>query len=150
MLDDYSSSVASELFADFPEWQEFAREENYENGAGYLVIEVPAPIVSQASEGISIMTYNTEVTVSFDYYHSHFETWRSTQPDNDFWSAFPFIRDLINDSIAVASWWNGDQLLGACEARNGQLPDKWRPQEYTLIRVRSWNGTHSEDRPFIK
>lgn len=150
MLDDYSSSVARELFADFPEWQQYAREENTEDGVGYLVIEVPAPTASQASEGISVMTYNTEVTVSFDYYHSHFETWRSTTPDDEFWSALPFVKSLLNDAIAVASWWDGDQLLGACQAIDGQLPDKWLPKEFTLIRVRSWNGTHSEDRPFIK
>lgn len=150
MLDDYSSSVASELFADFPEWQQFAREESNENGAGYLVIEVPAPNASQVSQGLVITTCDAEVTVYFDSYHSHFETWRPATPVDDFWSALPFVQGLLNESIAVASWWNGDQWLGSCQARDGQLPDKWHPHKYTLIRVRSWNGTHSEDRPFIK
>ena len=140
-MDDFSASVADEIFADFPEWRIFGKEEVATDGSHYLVVDVPSPKEADTPDGLVISTYDGEITVSFDFYHSHFDQWRPSEPDDGYGSALELVQSILNESVAISSWWNGDQWLGSGRVINGELREV--SFEYTRIRVRSWRGRHN-------
>jgi len=145
-MNQFSATVAEEIFASYPEWRSRAREEDAQDGSTYLYIEVPAPAAADTTHGLEINTDNEEVTVSFDFYHSHFDRWKVQQPGFEHQAALPFVQALLSESVAVASWWQGEQWCGSCQLAAGEEPELTVAQEFNRIRVRSWQGSRNEDR----
>ncbi len=141
-MDEFSAAIAEELFADFPEWRIFAQELKADDGSQYLVVEVPSPKEADTPNGILITTNDTEITVSFDGYHSHFRHWRTTEPADYYRAAYVFVRSILNESVAIASCWNGERCLGASQVINGELFHMHF--NFSRIRVRSWRGRHNK------
>ena len=140
IMDEFSSRIAGELFEDFPEWRLFSREG--QDGEGrFLVVEVPAPDEADTLHGLRVTTNDHEVTVTFDFYHSHFGNWRPIVQDEEDGSAIGFVRSILNESVAVASWWKDERCLGSCQVINGELSEMF--PEFTRCRVRSWRGLYN-------
>ncbi len=102
-MNNFSTSAAAEIFASYPEWRTYAREETHE-GTTYLVVEVPAPSVANVEHGLRIDTYNDEITVCFDFLHYHFYTWNVPEPGFESEAALPFVQGILSESVGVASW----------------------------------------------
>jgi hypothetical protein len=137
------------LFAAFPGWRRFARTETAEDGGAYTVIEVPAPVAAKVEHGLFIDTSNQEVTVGFDFYHSHFDDWVGDVDCVGTQAALEFIKQVISERVAVVSWWNDDTWCGSVQIEAGTTPEvpSWAaPGSYNRIRIRSWKGSYNVDR----
>lgn len=146
-LDDFSRSVAEQLFAQFPSWRELAQIEHADDGAGYLLLEVAAPADASAAYGLTVTTDNAEVTVGFDYYHGHFfgQVGDGERFGTDY--ALHFLSQLLNEEVAVVSWWLAGNLVAFSTIENGKaLMDDALVGKYDRERVRSWKGTLNADR----
>lgn len=142
LLDEFSNSIAEELFADFPKWRTFASAEDAGDGSYFLVVDVPSPKEADTPDGLVIDTNGGEVTVAFDYYHSHFDNWRPIDPADGYGSALELVRSILNESVAIVTWFDGEKCLGSGQVHNGELPEV--TFAFTRIRVRSWRGLHNE------
>ena len=109
------------------------------------MIEPPTPTSANVEHGLRIDTYNDEITVSFDAYHSHFDTW-DAEPGYEHVAALPFVRALLTEQIGIASWWHEDQWKGSSQLQRGERPAEEFVDGYNRIRVRSWQGALNEDR----
>lgn len=139
---------AAELWAAFPEWKELARVETDDSGNQYLLIEVKSPAATCIGQGLVIDTSNDEITVSFDHYHSHFDEWLGDGDQIGTLAALEFIKQLVNERVAVASWWEGEQWRGSTQIETGSPVENpsWIDTGADLrLRVRSWNGTYNAD-----
>lgn len=145
-MNQFSANIAEEIFANYPEWRSFAREEKSKNEGTYLYVEIQAPTAANTVHGLCISTDNDEVTVSFDFYHSHFEHWAVREAGFEYEAALPFVQALLSESVAVASWWQGEQWCGSCQVEAGEQPELTVVREFNRIRVRSWLGKRNEDR----
>ncbi len=146
-MNAFSTDTAKEIFASYPEWKAYARQEKDEDGSAYLFIEIPAPQPADTDHGLTISTYDNEITVSFDFYHSHFDSWRDRGQAYGEYAALPFVQELLSETTAVASWWDGERWCGSRPVSQGEGLTMSHIQPFTRIRVRSWNGTRNEDRP---
>jgi hypothetical protein len=145
-MNQFSAEVAEEIFASYPEWKPFARVEESSDGTMYLYVEVPSPALAQVEHGLTINTDNEEVTVSFDFYHSHFDSWKVREPDFEHQAALLFVQAVLSEEVAVASWWQGQEWRGSCQVFAGESPTPGVTQDFNRIRVRSWRGKRNEDR----
>ncbi len=146
-LDDFSRSVAERLFVQFPDWRELAQIERAEDGTSYLLLEVAAPTDASAACGLTVTTDNGEVTVGFDYYHGHFfgQIGDGEHFGTDY--ALHFMSRLLNEEIAVVSWWLAGNLVAFSTIENGKaLMDDDLVGKHDQERVRSWKGTLNADR----
>lgn len=144
-LDEFSGAFAEALFTVYPKWVGYARVDIAEDGeTPDLVVEVPSPSSQNGSPTLLVYTEDREVTVSFAYYHSHFD-WPPDDPDMTR-NALAFIAAILNEEIGAASGWNGDKWAGSWLVRKGEpiAPPKNMPT-MELIRVRSWQGTLNHD-----
>jgi len=142
----FATGVAAEIHADFPEWQAYSREEKADDGRTYLLVSVPAPADGNTAHGLMTSTDNEVVTVSFDFYHSHFDQWSVREAGYEHEAALPFVRALLSEEVGAASWWNGKQWVGSCQARAGEPVEMPIAKDYTHVRVRSWRGKLNADR----
>jgi hypothetical protein len=145
-MNEFSTTIAEEIFASYPEWRTRAREEDAQDGSTYLYIEVPTPAAANTTHGLEINTDNEEVTVTFDFYHSHFERWKVQESGFEHEASPPFVQALLSESVAVASWWQGEQWRGSCQLAVGEEPELTVAEEFNRIRVRSWQGNRNDDR----
>ena len=142
----FATAVAAEIHASFPEWQAYSREEEADDGSTYLLVSVPAPADANTVHGLTISTDNEEVTVSFDFYHSHFDQWSVRRVGYEHEAALPFVQALFREGVGAASWWNGKQWVGSCQVQAGEPAQMPVAKEYTHVRVRSWRGKLNADR----
>jgi hypothetical protein len=128
----------------FPDWRPHMRVESGADGSSYFVVEVNPPAVAAVHRGLSIHTDNEEVTVGFDYYHSHFESMLGDGEAGEA-GAVELVQRIIDERIVVVSWWLDDQWKGSQQVEAGARPSAEFVTQYTLIRIRSWNGTFNAD-----
>ena len=145
-MDPFSLATANEIFAAFPEWRSFAREERADDGSTFLVVEVLPPDEANVERGLVIDTSNREVTVVFDCFHSHFERWRGDGDHFGAQAALEFVEGIINERVAVVSWWQGAVWRGSSLLAAGAAPKppSWQA-ESDHVRVRSWKGSLNVD-----
>ena len=141
----FATLAAEEIFATFPEWRLHSRDEQAEDGSKYVFVDVPAPAEANTSHGLTINTVNEEITVSFDFYHSHFDRWNVREAGYEYEAALPFVQSLLEEVVAVASWWNEDKWAGSCQVLAGEAPLMPVVKDYSHVRVRSWHGTLNAD-----
>ena len=144
-MDLHSLDAASKLFDMFPEWRSLARAGKAEDGSEFLVIDVVAPPQANVEYGLSVDTAGGEVTVGFDYYHAHFDQWVGDGENIGTRAAVAFIRQIVSEEVAVASWWKGAEWKGSITVPAGALPEKSWTTDFDRIRVRSWRGTLNAD-----
>jgi hypothetical protein len=144
-LDEFSGSFAQALFAVHPGWTRYARVEIADNGeTPDLVVEVPSPVSADVTEKLVVTTEDTEITISFVSYHSHFG-WPVDDPD---WSINPlsFIAAILNEDVAAVSGWNGDKWAGSwLIERDEKITPPNNCPAMATIRVRSWCGSLDQD-----
>lgn len=144
-MDDFSQKTADQLFARFPEWRKFARVEKSDDGRTFLIVEVPAPSEANVEHGLIIDTAGAEVTVSFDAYHCHFDSWTGDGDHFGTTAAGYFVEQLVTERIAVVSWWNDETWRGSGQVEAGAPSGKPFGQDFNRTRVRSWKGTLNAD-----
>jgi hypothetical protein len=145
-LDAFSLKAKRELLAAFPEWSALVREERGTDGNSYLVIQVAPPQEADVEHGLHIHTDNSEVTVAFDCYHSHFD---SCTGDGDHFctlAAISFVQQLLSERIAVVSWWLNETWRGSAQIQAGTEPEASFVSDFNRVRIRSWRGTFNADR----
>lgn len=147
-LDEFSKSFAERLLATYPEWLLFAKACRSAGGDhDHLVVEVPPPEGADAASPLRIDTANGEVTVEFDYYHTHFDWPPDTLP-LALRAADPmaFIAAILSEEVAVASGWEGGVWLGSwLVEEQANLALDGALGRVTHIRVRSWRGAWNID-----
>jgi hypothetical protein len=144
-MDRFSEQAAEEFLAVFPEWRQFARTEQRGDGDSYFVLEVDPPAQAAVDHGLLVHTDNEEVTVGFDFYHSHFDSAIGDGEHFGTAAAVEFVRQIIMERVAVASWWLDDAWKGSSQIEAGAQPTDSFAKEYNRIRVRSWKGTFNAD-----
>lgn len=133
-LNEYSKSVAEEIYADYPEWMDLASCVNQ-----ILIITIESPDAPTPRQLI-IRTDNDEITVAFDpYYHSHFDCWSCEKHEefNLILDAKSFSDALMNEEIVI--YWktkDGSHIFGGdvLQRELGDLEVDW-------TYVVSWRGT---------
>ncbi len=144
-MDDFSSRIRRELLDSHPEWQQFCAEERWKDSEPYLVVTVPAPEEANTTLPLRISTWDGEVTVDFDYYHTHFDRWQPHEGDTKHQSALLYVRELLAERIAVASWWQGELCKVCAQLEPGAPLQPPLMVPFSKIRVRSWYGAHNSD-----
>jgi hypothetical protein len=145
-MDRFSAQFAEELLAAFPEWRPFAREEQRDNGSSYFLLEIDPRVQASVDHGLRIHTDNEEVTVGFDFYHSHFDSSVGDGENFGAAAAIEFARQIVSERIAVFSWWLDKSWKGSGQIEAGAQPTASFAMEYNRLRVRSWKGTFNADR----
>lgn len=144
-MSPFSSRIRDEILAAFPEWKVFATSETYNGSPPYLVVTVPAPPEARTDLPLRISTWDEEVTVDFDYYHTHFDRWNPLDGDDRNKSAFIYVKAILDEQIAAASWWQGDHCKVCSQIEPGASLNPSFNIAYSKVRVRSWRGSHAAD-----
>jgi hypothetical protein len=153
-LDDYSQRFADVLFQTFPEWKEFlcVQSENDSDDDGYLLVQVPAPVKGLIPSSLlpdykDFLTIDTdgEITVGFDFYHTHFDMFSGTNEAEEFKQAVELIQSIVEEKICPVVILNGNEWCGSTSVDAGEKPDlsNWQnlnPSSQEVY-VRSWRGT---------
>jgi hypothetical protein len=156
-LNEYSQHFAEVLFEAFPDWKQFSSVGNAKESdeAGFLVVKVPAPAKGLLpskfipdDEDFLTIDSNGEITVDFDYWHSHFDKFSHFSEAENFADALETIKSIVDEKICVVvvlsdGAWCGSSSIGA-----GEKPDlsRWHFTEPFSgeVFVRSWRGTYNQ------
>ncbi len=155
-LDSYSRRFADLLFGEFPEWRQFAsvRKATDAEDEGFLVVTVPAPaqglivsgLVEEQGDFLWVDSAG-EITVGFDYHHTHFDNFGHQTEAQNFANAVRFIRSIVEEEVCVAAVFDGGSFCGSTTVAAGETPDlsgwAWLPQSCQDVYVRSWRGAHN-------
>lgn len=126
-LDEYSANFSKALYSRFPEYKEYEELKEYDGyNEAYLLIQVPSPFDKDTILWIS--TFSDEITIGFDWYHTHFSC--SETDEEDFELAINHIEEIVQDKIAIVvikknGEWNRSYII-----------------ENETIEIKSWNGQH--------
>lgn len=141
-LEEFDRTVAKAAFAAFPDWICLAKVEEAD-GERAFVLSVEPPS-HNAIYPLRIDTFGGEVTVSFEYYHTHFNEFLDGT-DQD---ALTFINKIISGSYAAVSYWRDDEWCGSTLLEGTCLPSSNEEYPYAN-RIRSWTGSLDRDVPCI-
>ncbi len=144
-MSPFSLRIREEVLGTFPEWAPYVTEETWKDSEPYLVLIVPALRGANTELPLRISTWDEEVTVDFDYYHTHFERWTANPGDTRHQSGLMYVQELMAEKLAVASWWQGSHCKVCGQVEPGGSLKPSLHIAYTHVRVRSWNGTHNVD-----
>ena len=145
-MSDFSTKACEQLFARYPSWRQYAKSEREADGKPFVRLEVPAPAAANARSGLVVSTANEEVTVEFDYYHSHFDDMVGNGINVGTEAALDLIEQLLTEKVAAVSWWHDEDWRGSTLIDAGEKP---QPNDFTRpfnrVRIRSWKGTLNAD-----
>lgn len=145
-MNNFSTKSAEQLFAKYPDWRKYAKFDNEADGKPFIRLEVPSPVAASSTGGLILSTANEEVTVEFDYYHSHFDDMVGDGENFGTEAALAFIDQILREEVAVVSWWNGDDWRGSSTIEAGEFPIASQAMNpFSRTRVRSWKGTLDAD-----
>ncbi|MBD2122329.1 hypothetical protein [Trichocoleus sp. FACHB-262] len=125
-LNDYSQRFARVLFQAFPQWEPFSTVavENEQETEGYLGVKVPAPVsglppseLVEHHDDFLFIDTDGEVTVSYDYYHCHFDRYSDVPEEQGFHEAIEFILALVKEEICIVVGMNRGQWCGSRRLR---------------------------------
>ena len=135
-LDEYSVNFSKMLYSIFPRFKQYEEIKEYdEYSEAYLLIEVQS---SSNSENILwISTYDEEITVGFDWYHTHFGY--SEIDEDDFKLAIDLIKEIVEEKMAIAVIKKKDSWIRSYIIKNNELPEINKDE---TIEIKSWNGTY--------
>lgn len=139
-LNEFDRQVAQAVGEAFPNWIGLAKAEE-SNGERAFVLEVEPPS-HNLSYPLRIETFGGEVTVLFEYYHSHFDDFC----DGSNKDALTLVRTLVSSDHAVVSYWRDDQWCCSMLVKENEIPMSNDEHPYAdRIRVRSWSGALDKD-----
>jgi hypothetical protein len=115
------------------------------DASGYMTTLLPSS-GTDVAYGLWIEELDDEVTIGFDYSHSHYE-W-PPQPRNSvnsiWWNPSSLLEAILAEKIVAHSGWkDGELRVGAFDGPESR-PDFSVPNLQRL-RVRSWLGTFNRD-----
>ncbi len=155
-LDDYSQRFADVLFAAFPNWKEFLSVQSLNDSVeeSSLLVKVPAPakglltndLIPDSKDFLTIDSCG-EITIGFDYYHTHFDMFSDTNETEEFNQAVEFVHTIIEEKLCVVVVLNGHQWCGSTAVNAGERPDLSNFQNLNSsqdVYVRSWRGTYNQ------
>jgi hypothetical protein len=145
-LSPFSVRIREEVLAAFPEWQAFSLEETYKGSTPYLIVTVLPPPEAQTDLPLRISTWDEEISVDFDYYHAHFDRWIPEKNDDRHKSALLFVRSVLEEKVAAASWWQEELCKLCAQLEPGATLQPPFNISYSRVRVRSWRGSLNADR----
>jgi hypothetical protein len=137
-LNPFSRSFFAELSKLFTDLASKAvNDDNEKVLPGSLLVEF-TPDASRPESIFHISTNNEEVTVGFDWYHSHFE-WPSDHSD---WQMNPltFIHALLHDRILVEVRKEAGEWAGSTVLETDEKPDLSGMEKDHVVILRSWSG----------
>ena len=143
-MSPYSVRIREEVLAAFPAWAAFAVEDTYQGSKPYLVVTVPAPPEAKTDLPLRISTWDDELTIDFDYYHTHFDRWNPEQDDDRHKSALLFVKAILEERISAASWWQEEACKLCSQLEPGAPLQPPFNVSYSKVRVRSWLGSHND------
>jgi hypothetical protein len=145
-MDSFSLAAADEIFAAFPDWRSFGREEKTQDETSFLIIKVMPPKEANVEHGLVVDTSNQEITVGFDCYHSHFDHWVGDGSHFGTQAALEFVKQIVNEQVAVVSWWLDNEWRGSSQLEAGASPETPSFQtSFNRVRIRSWKGSLNAD-----
>lgn len=155
-LDDYSRRFADVLFGTFPEWRQFASVQKADamNETGFLVVKVPVPTRGLIATGLLTrdgdflrIDSDGEVTVGFDYHHTHFDNFDYQTEAENFADAVGFVKSILDEEVCFVAVFNGCSFCGSTSVAAGEVPDlsrwDWLDQSCQDVYVRSWRGRYN-------
>ena len=77
---------------------------------------------ASVERGLLVTTDNEEVTVGFDFYHSHFDSVVGEGEHFGTATALEFVRQIVSQRVAVASWWLDDEWKASGQLAAGTQP----------------------------
>lgn len=135
-LDEYSIIFSKMLYEVFPEFEKYQEIKEYDEcNEAYLLLEIPSP--SNSDNVLWLSTCNEEITVGFDWYHTHFGY--SGTDEDDFKLAIEHVKEIVEEKIAIAIIKKKDSWIRSCIIRGKDLP---LLDEDETIDIKSWNGTY--------
>jgi hypothetical protein len=148
-LERFSAAFAKVLLARHPEWQAcFGAYEEEEDGFRQRYLEVRVPSEHpRVTEPLVIRTRPEEVYLDWAGWHDHVFPWPDQSEDA-----------LFADALAKIDLWMSDEYLFATIYRDGARVREWGcsvgredPDDLQVGRgervvIRSWRGTHDEER----
>jgi hypothetical protein len=138
-LNKYSLKVLGLVEKVYPGWIGYAQVGEFE-GQKYLEIKIPAPY-EPTEHDLMITTLRNDLTVYFDYYHTHFGRWYAT-PEEAFEQASLYIKMILQEELIVAVKMVDGRQGGA----GGYSPDKLAEiKEGEVSYTRSWRGTYNRN-----
>lgn len=132
--------VATDILSAYPEWHSLATAVSTEGG-DILRIVVPSP-VANVEHPLTIDTSDQEITVTYDFHHGHYPTFRDSGCRE---GAVSLLAPLLQEELAIASFWSENKWHGSTQFRIGEPEDPLKMFGNTRIRVRSWRGTFDKD-----
>jgi len=118
---EFSRRFADAIFAEFPDWRTTGTLSDANDDGSTWSLKVPSPQHDDDTFPLHILTEDDEITVSFDYYRTHFGD-GAGEEETTFRNALAFIRDIVAERVSVVSWWSGDRWNGSCTADAGEVP----------------------------
>lgn len=139
-LDAFGRKVAKDVTEAFPEWSDLATVEVSDGERAFVVSVMPPS--RNVTYPLRIDTFGGEVTVSFEYYHAHFNEF-ADGTDHD---AFSFAKKIISGQCAVVSYWRDDEWCGSLLQEQGTISTNNEEFPYAnRIHIRSWTGVLDND-----
>jgi len=139
-LSPFSQQIAAEVERDFPQWAGLGRVDRWKEAPVHWELEVKAPVEADALP-LRISTYDEEITVSFDEYHTHFDRWTPQAGDTRHQSAKLFVDAVLREDIAALTWLSGELVRMTSQLERGQAIEPGIPiPGIDAVRARSWHG----------
>ena len=139
----YSERFLAFLAREASEWHAAAKPDV--EAAGAYLVEVESPN-DNASASLWISTEDEEITVGFDAFHSHFETWHFDSEEKAFREALALARSIVAEKVLIASWWKDEKWSGSQLIELGEeVKRSDRTPADACLRIRSWTGKYDRE-----
>ena len=151
-LDEFSRRFAAELFARFPDLEQYiVTPKDFQKTHGFF-IESPCPHPSELQWPLYIWTESgKEVSVGLDACHTHFTCSDEQNESQVFAEAIKFLDDIFLERTVVMSWVPPEgnfkgRLAGSSFNTPAEIEKEIAdtPSGF-IVRVRSWKGTFLQD-----
>jgi hypothetical protein len=135
-LGDVAQTFARSILGTHPEWTLYARIERSGHTLSFVVELRPS-----RPDWPSVFIYadDDEITVAFDRWHAHFDTWAEIAEEEGPTDGRAVVEALLAEQLAVAVTMRGTEWAGSRTVQRSDSPPT--PALGTHIYVRSWAGT---------
>lgn len=134
-----SEGFSRALFLAFPNWQRLAKDvEDEKTGVHYIEVDVPQ---EGTDRRLHLSTADNEITIAFDYWHTHVGTFLGISTAESVHTAMTIIENFITEQTVVKiSRRDGVWIESSLEYLAAPSP----PKPNSRTQVFSWRCTHDE------
>jgi len=146
-----STSKAQDLNTDFlryvesrfPHWLDYVRFFSREEaGLDHVKLTIPDPPEASHQQSLEISTWDEEITVFFEDFHTHFPWPDGFDGSDNRDRVMDFLQALVDETIVITSVWTKGRLKLSSIARSDDLAKlAGVPAGDHELRVASWRGT---------